>query len=364
MFDTKVSIITIIHNNKEFYPLIKQNWENIDYPKENLEWIILDDSLEDHSSFVPLHENILYIRIDPNEFFDKIDFKDDDEKIVWNYHKKLKKLPNGFMRDYAVGLTSNDYILHMDIDTIYQPKTLKRKLRFLIDHKLDCVYCKSMLCYDIYAKQLYKTENNFAYESTLLHTKDLWKKGGFNWSDTHSEAINFYYNKGNERKMDNFYDTIKILSIKNINNYRPVKITLENIDIKIPDILNDLKLNEHPIKDELNDLFFKNEINVLGINSEIASIIKGDNKWDIINVNHENKSKEKVLIKTVQSMNTKFNLCFLNTKIPIWNIFDKINFDCIVIESEKNTEQMASILVKKNYINFNYLYIHKDYLLK
>ena len=136
------------------------------------------------------------------------------------------------------------------------------------------------------------------------------------------------------------------------------------MDVKIPDIVNELKLNEHPIKDELNDLFFENEINVLGINSEISSIIKGDNKWDIINVNHENKSKEKVLIKTVQSMNTTFNLCFLNTKFPIWNIFDKIKFDCIVIESEKNTEQMASILVKKDYINFNYLYIHKDYLLE
>ena len=43
----------------------------------------------------------------------------------------MKKLPNGFKRDYAVGLTGHDYIFHIDIDTIYQPKAIQRKLRFL-----------------------------------------------------------------------------------------------------------------------------------------------------------------------------------------------------------------------------------------
>ena len=33
-----------------------------------------------------------------------------------------------------------------------------------------------MLCYDIYGKKLYKTENKIAgYESTLFHTKEFWK---------------------------------------------------------------------------------------------------------------------------------------------------------------------------------------------
>ena len=42
----------------------------------------------------------------------------------------MKILPNGFKRDYAVGISSHDYIFHIDIDTIYQPKALKRKVRF------------------------------------------------------------------------------------------------------------------------------------------------------------------------------------------------------------------------------------------
>ena len=56
------------------------------------------------------------------------------------------------MRDYAVGLSSNDYILHVDFDTIYAPKTIKKKLKFLKDNKLECVYCKNMLAYDIYGR--------------------------------------------------------------------------------------------------------------------------------------------------------------------------------------------------------------------
>ena len=69
-----------------------------------------------------------------------------------------------------------------------------------------------------------------------------------------------------------------------------------------------------------------------------------------------------MLINTINNFNKQFDLCFINTKFPIWNIFDKINFKCIVNESEKNREQMDSILGKKDYISFNYLYIHKDYL--
>ena len=57
-----------------------------------------------------------------------------------------------------------------------------------------------MLCYDIYGKTLYKTENKVAgYESTLFHTKDFWSKSGFKWEDVKSEAVSFYYNRIRER---------------------------------------------------------------------------------------------------------------------------------------------------------------------
>ena len=89
-----ISLVTILHDNKEFYPLFQYHWETFDYPKDKLEWIIVDDSKHDHSEYIPVDENILYIRVSSNEYLEKIEFPKDDEKIVWNYFDKMKKLPN------------------------------------------------------------------------------------------------------------------------------------------------------------------------------------------------------------------------------------------------------------------------------
>ena len=357
-----ISLVTILHDWTQFYILFQHHWDTLDYPKDKLEWIIIDDSKKNNSDKIPLHENILYMQINPDEYLNKIDFPNDDEKNIWNYFNKMKILTNGFKRDYAVGLTSHDYIFHIDIDTIYQPNAIKRKLRFLKDNKLECVYCKSMLCYDIYSKEIYKTENKIAgYESTLFHTKNFWKKSGFKWEDITSEAVSFYYNKGMDRKMDNYYDTIKILSVHNMNQYKPVKITLENMKIKIPEIVNDITIQDHPIKYNLNDLFHNQKINVLGINSEIINILKNEN-WETTNIQYDKKQKEKKLVHQIKSTNVDFDLCFLNVKFPIWKIFDDISFKCIVVECEKNIEQMDSILKKNDYLIFQNLYIHKNYL--
>ena len=359
-----ISLVTILHDNEEFFPLFQYHWDSLDYPKDKLEWIIVDDSKKDYSDLIPIDENILYLKVDSSEYLEKIEFPKDDEKIVWNYFNKMKKLTDGFKRDYAVGMTSHEYVFHIDIDTIYQPKAIQRKLRFLKENHLECVYCKEMLCYDIYGKQLYKTENKIAgYESTLFHTKEFWKKSGFKWEDMHSEAVSFYYNKGSERKMDNYYDTIKLLSIENMNKFRPVKISLENLQVDIPDIIQKIHVNDHPLKKELNDLFYEKELNVLTINSEIIEVFKENKKWNIHELLYDKKQKEKVLLQKINELNKTFNICFINTKFPIWNIFDKVQFDCIIIESEKNRDQMDSILKKKDYLLFNHLYIHKKYLL-
>ena len=211
-------------------------------------------------------------------------------------------------------------------------------------------------------KELYKTENNIAgYESTLFHTKQFWEKSGFKWEDIKSEAVSFYYNKGIDRVMENYYDTIKLLSIRNMNEYQPVKITLENMKINIPDFLNSITINDHPLKYQINDLFFNQKIQVLSIHSEIVPHLK-NNLWEITTIKYD-KKKEKELSKLIQEKEQNYDLCFINTKFPIWTIFSKKQFNCIVFESDKNIEQMDSILKKNNYLKIENLYIHKNYLI-
>ena len=135
------------------------------------------------------------------------------------------------------------------------------------------------------------------------------------------------------------------------------------MNIQDPDIVGTLEIKDHPVKSDLKDLFYDKSINVLGINSEIIDVLKSET-WETTNIVHEKKQKEKVMIQTIQKMNKEFDLCFVNTKFPIWNIFDIIQFKCIIIESEKNIDQMQSILTKKDYLSFNNVFIRKEYLLQ
>ena len=180
-------------------------------------------------------------------------------------------------------------------------------------------------------KNYIKLKEKFGFESTLLHTKEFWKQSGFKWEDLRMEAVAFYHNKGSERKMDNYYDTIKILSVHNANDYRPKEVTLENMDIKIPEIVDTLKTDIHPIQVSLNDVFKDNSINVLGLDSMILDHIKREN-WNMNNIQIEKKTKEKSIIKEIKEFKKDFDLCIINVKFPIWKIFDSIKFNIVLFE--------------------------------
>lgn len=60
-----VSILTPTYNRKIFKNLMLRNWEIIEYPRNKLEWIIVDDSdngLEHNSNDFNL-DNVRYIKI-------------------------------------------------------------------------------------------------------------------------------------------------------------------------------------------------------------------------------------------------------------------------------------------------------------
>ena len=225
--EPNVSIIVLMNEYKEFTPIFTHNYNTINYPQDKLEWIIIDDSEKSNFDLFPLEENVLYFHMnDPKEYLEKIDFKnknkpkikkennegleedeedekDEEEEKIKNYFLKTNTLPNGFKRDYGVGISENEYILHIDIDSYYDPNVIKRKLRFLKKNRLDCIFCDSMLCG--FNDKIYKIEEPLrAFEGTLFHTKEFWKKSGFKWEDIRNEGDAFHYNKGLDRKMDNY----------------------------------------------------------------------------------------------------------------------------------------------------------------
>ena len=366
----KISLVTIFHNEKDFIPLIKENLNSFDYPKELLELIIIDDGKDNLIGDFCEDERILYLHLSKeeiNEFLNKITFKNDPQGIKEKYQHKILHLPNGFKRDYGVGMTSSDYIFHLDYDTAYHPKTLTRKLNFLQRVKVGCVFCDSILCMDTSSetKEMYKSKSQFKiYEGTLFHTKDYWKKGGFEWSDTEYEG-RVFHSKGEDRLHENYFDSVKLLTIANYRNYQPVKLDMKKstFDIKIHELANEITLKEYnPIKDSIMDLFHDSDINILGIESEYVHSFKED-KWSI--TDHQGKIKQTKIAKELLSYNKEFNVLIYGHKQPIWDVFEKVRFDVILLETYKNTEQMHSIIQgckKYEYIYKNGIFINHDFI--
>ena len=161
--------------------------------------------------------------------------------------------------------------------------------------------------------------------------------------------------------MDNYYDTIQTLSVDNLNQYKPIKITLENMNIKVPELVHEIKITKHPFIKIIDQVYNKDKINVLGLSSDFLKNIEDDR----LNKYHIDNFKQKKLAKDIKSLNVNLNILFFNSKDPAWDLFEHIPFDIIILETHKNYEQMISIISKcKKYEYFliDGLFIRKDYL--
>ena len=362
------SVVTILHGEEEFIPLIINNFKNFN-DNESLELVVVDDGEKSLAEYFTDLSNCLYLHLnneEKNKFIeDIIENCKLPNKAYLYYEKKRNKLPNGFLRDYGCGMSSHDNIFHMNMDCIYHPKSIERKESFMKRVGGECIYCDTTLAYDIYGKELYKTESPLKiYESTLYHTREFWKRKGFQWADTDNEGKYFHYNNGIDRKMDKYYDTIQLLSIHNINQYRPIKVTLEGINIDIPECVNDIKITKHPFKNYINELFHDNDkISILGLNSEFLENVEIDDKWNANNITE--KWKQTKLANMILNIDNHFNVFMYCSKHPAWDIFKKIPFDIIILETNKNYEQMTSIILENKiheYIHVKGLFINKQFL--
>lgn len=117
------------------------------------------------------------------------------------------------------------------------------------------------------------------HESTIFHTKAYWRNGGFKWSDLSCEGRFFSDNHGQQRKMDNYYDTVKILSIRNVQEYKPIALDLKKSDFEYEikkEIIDEIVIDYNPVKESIESLFSDiQEIQVLGIHSDFIHSLRG-----------------------------------------------------------------------------------------
>ena len=369
-----ISVVTLLRGEKEFIPLIKSNFESFDYPKDKLELVVVDDGKESLMGEFLDDERVLYLHLNDKEikeFISKITFENDKQDTLKNYLSKSKRLPNGFKRDYGVGMSNNEFMFHMDYDTSYHKSAITRKLKFLKKNKVECVYNSSILCHDFHSKdytKLYKSESPFhIYEATLFHTKNYWSNGGFKWSDVTCEGRFFSDNHGAQRKMDNYYDSVKILSIRNVQDFKPVALDLTKSEFTYElkkDIIDSINIDINPIRDGIEDILSEESvINILGIHSEFIESLTENSRYCCNNITE--KIKQTKVAKEVKKINPSFHVLLFGYKQPVWALFEEVSFDCILLETQKNMEQMHSIIQgckKYNYIYLNGMYINQNIL--
>jgi len=131
-----VSIITITKNRGFFAGMMLHNWVNIQYPRDKLEWVIVDDS--DDLTY-NLRDYIPYD--DPAINYVKLSAQG------WKIHEKRNK---------AVELAKYDYIVHMDDDDYYCPDSVLAKVRLMLQYK-----CRGVLSAPIATHNMITGENFF-----------------------------------------------------------------------------------------------------------------------------------------------------------------------------------------------------------
>lgn len=130
-----ISIVTLLYNRRKFFDLACHNIMLSDYPKDKIEWVIVEDSddpAENASDRViqvglkaaPL--NFVYVPLD-------------------------KKTPISEKRNLGCKRAKNDIILFMDDDDHYPETSIRRRVAWLLKHPWQpkAVGCTTIACYDL-----------------------------------------------------------------------------------------------------------------------------------------------------------------------------------------------------------------------
>jgi len=160
-----ISIVTLVHNRPKFIELSCINLLSTDYPKEKIEWVVVDDSDADKS---------------PSDRI--VQFQEKFPGTV-TYIPLTNSAPIGSKRNLAVDRAKNSIILMMDDDDHYPVTSFRRRVAYLTRGRgYECATCTTIAMYDL--QTAISIVNCPPYdlslgqrcsEATLTFTKDFWK---------------------------------------------------------------------------------------------------------------------------------------------------------------------------------------------
>ena len=172
----EVSVVTPTYNRRQFIPALIKIYANQTFPKEKMEWIIIDDGIDKvgdlfQAANIP---NIRYIALED-------------------------KLRIGAKRNRLNEEARAPIIIAMDDDDYYPPDRIQTVVdTFLLNPRIDLIGSSKMYLYFVDNKKIYSTgpfAKNHATNGTMS-----WRKS---YSDKHKYSE--YVTKGEEQSfLDNY----------------------------------------------------------------------------------------------------------------------------------------------------------------
>ena len=179
-----ISVVTLVYNRKKFFELACHNMLMTDYPKDKIEWIVVDDSDD------PMEQNSDRI-VAVGEAAAPL-------KLV--YVPLRRKTPVSEKRNQGVLKASNDIILFMDDDDHYPQTSFRRRVAWLTLHpwKPRVVAATTIACYDLLkgisavnVPPLDLPVSQRISEATLTFYRDFWEEKNFSKNIVVGEGAEF-----------------------------------------------------------------------------------------------------------------------------------------------------------------------------
>jgi hypothetical protein len=156
-----VTIITPTRNRPKFMEICAGAVDSQCYPKDKIEWIVIDDGKDTCDEFVRHLPYARYI------------LETAGKTIAWkrNLGARLAKFP---------------VIVHMDDDDIYPPNSLLFRVSMMMRAKKECAFCTILPSYDIAnyisfinIPPIRLPQSMRVSEATMCYTKKFWEETGF-----------------------------------------------------------------------------------------------------------------------------------------------------------------------------------------
>ena len=130
-----ISIVTLLYNRRKFFDLACHNIMLSDYPKDKIEWVIVDDSDDPQEA---VSDRVIQVGL-----------KSAPLQLVYVPYER--KLPISEKRNIGVKRSKHDIILFMDDDDHYPETSFRRRVAWLTKHpwKPQCTTCSTIACYDL-----------------------------------------------------------------------------------------------------------------------------------------------------------------------------------------------------------------------